>query len=263
MAGLIEWWMSRPFYDDPAKHGWGVVLLQPLVWILSPLFLMWGVFIWLPRSIWNLFTGSAGDYPGGVAAGDSEVEVPSVGYEVVADVYVPMGTKGERPEDEWWDLDDIPVGREHGRPADEWWDLDGTGAPPEAKEPWMSKEDKIKVGGVLLLVFLVMFILMGASFYAFILSLFFTAVYYSLFLQASVPDSDDNRREWGPSSLIGYSVGFVAVFVGLLAMGVHPVDSFPYATFVFFDGGNGMLSIDLIMERMLIGLTDRFSAISR
>ena len=96
----------------------------------------------------------------------------------------------------------------------------------------MSKEDKIKVGGVLLLVFLVMFILMGASFYAFILSLFFTAVYYSLFLQASVPDSDDNRREWGPSSLIGYSVGFVAVFVGLLAMGVHPVDSFPYATFV-------------------------------
>ena len=232
MAGLIEWWMSRPFYDDPAKHGWGVVLLQPLVWILSPLFLMWGVFIWLPRSIWNLFTGSAGDYPGGVATGDSEVEVPSVGYEVVGDVYVPMGTKGERPEDEWWDLDDIPVGREHGRPADEWWDLDGTGAPHEAKEPWMSKEDKIKVGGVLLLVFLVMFILMGASFYAFILSLFFTAVYYSLFLQASVPDSDDNRREWGPSSLIGYSVGFVAVFVGLLAMGVRPVDSFPYATFV-------------------------------
>ena len=177
MAGLIEWWMSRPFYDDPAKHGWGVVLLQPLVWILSPLFLMWGVFIWLPRSIWNLFTGSAGDYPGGVATGDSEVEVPSVGYEVVADVYVPMGTKGERPEDEWWDLDDIPVGKEHGRPADEWWDLDGTGAPPEAKEPWMSKEDKIKVGGVLLLVFLVMFILMGASFYAFILSLFLSLIH--------------------------------------------------------------------------------------
>ena len=42
------------------------------------------------------------------------MEVPSVGYEVVGDVYVPMGTKGERPEDEWWDLDDIPVGREHG-----------------------------------------------------------------------------------------------------------------------------------------------------
>mgnify|MGYP006225003761 CR=1 FL=1 len=42
MAGLIEWWMSRPFYDDPAKHGWGVVLLQPLVWILSPLFLIVG-----------------------------------------------------------------------------------------------------------------------------------------------------------------------------------------------------------------------------
>ena len=32
--------------------------------------------------------------------------------------------------------------------------------------------------------------------------------------------------------MIGYSVGFVAVFVGLLAMGVRPVDSFPYATFV-------------------------------
>ena len=54
-----------------------------------------------------------------------------------------MGTKRERPADEWWDLDDIPVGIEHGRPADEWWDLDGMGAPPEAKEPWMSRrQDK-------------------------------------------------------------------------------------------------------------------------
>ena len=236
MAGLMEWWMSRPFYDDPAKHGWGVALLQilaaPIMWFLLPVFLMWGVFIWLPRSIWNLFTGDAGDYPGGVASRDSEVEGASVGYEVVGNVYVPMGTKRERPEDEWWDLGDIPVGIEHGRPADEWWDLDGKGAPPEAKEPWMSREDKIKIGGVLLLVFLVMFILMGASFYAFILSLFFTAVFYSLFHRASVPDSDDYRRGWGPASLIGYSVGFVAVFVGLLAMGVHPVDGFPYAILV-------------------------------
>ena len=46
MAGLMEWWMSRPFYDDPAKHGWGVALLQilatPIMWLLLPIFLMWG-----------------------------------------------------------------------------------------------------------------------------------------------------------------------------------------------------------------------------
>ena len=32
--------------------------------------------------------------------------------------------------------------------------------------------------------------------------------------------------------MIGYSVGFVAVFVGLLAMSVRPVDAFPYAILV-------------------------------
>ena len=133
---------------------------------------------------------------------------------------------------EWWDLRDIPVGAEHGRPEGEWWDLDGAVAPPEVKEPWVIDEDKIKIGGVFLLVFLVMFILMGASFYAFILSLFFTTVFHSLFHQASVPDSKDYRKGWGPTSLIGYSVGFVAVYVGLLAMGEHPVDALPYAILV-------------------------------
>ena len=167
----------------------------------------------MPRSIWNLFKRDVDDYQGGIADQGSEVDAPAIAHEVVSEVYIPLGAK-------------------RGRPEDEWWDLDGAGDPSKVKEPWMSDEDKIKIGGMFLLVFLVMFILMGASFYAFILSLFFTAVYYSLFLQASVPDSDDNRREWGPSSLVGYSVGFVAVFVGLLAMGVRPVDSFPYATFV-------------------------------
>ena len=58
-------------------------------------------------------------------------------------MYVPMGTKRERPEGRVVGPSDIPVGIEHGRPADEWWDLDGMGAPPEAKEPWMSRrQDK-------------------------------------------------------------------------------------------------------------------------
>ena len=99
MAGLMEWWMSRPFYDDPAKHGWGVALLQilatPIMWFLLPVFLMWGVFIWLPRSIWNLFTGDAGDYPGGVASRDSEVEGASVGYEVVGNISFSIKNEAE------------------------------------------------------------------------------------------------------------------------------------------------------------------------
>ena len=236
MAGLIEWWMSRPFYDDPSKINSGVALLhiltRPIMWLMLPLFLIWGVLIWLPRSIWNLFKRDVDDYQGGIADQGSEVDAPAIGYEVVSEVYIPLGAKRGRPEDEWWDLRDIPVGVEHGRPQDEWWDLDGAGDPSKVKEPWMSDEDKIKIGGIFLLVFLVMLILMGGSFYAFILSLFFTAVFYSLFHRASVPDSDDYRRGWGPASLIGYSVGFVAVFVGLLAMGVHPVDGFPYAILV-------------------------------
>tara|TARA_Y100001980_G_scaffold46277_1_gene29519 strand:- start:505 stop:1275 length:771 start_codon:yes stop_codon:yes gene_type:complete len=236
MAGLIEWWMSRPFYDDPAKHGWGFALfkivMNPLMWFMLPLFLIWGVFIWLPRSIWNLFKGDVDDYQGGIADQGSRVDDPAIGYEVVSEVYIPTGTRRGRPEGEWWDLRDIPVGAEHARPEGEWWDLDGAVAPPEVREPWVIDEDKIKIGGVLLVVFLMLFILIGASFYAFILSLFFTAVFYSLFHQASVPDSEDYRRGWGPTSLIGYSVGFVAVFVGLLAMGENPVDALPYAILV-------------------------------
>ena len=106
MAGLIEWWMSRPFYDDPAKHGWGFALfkivMNPLMWFMLPLFLIWGVFIWLPRSIWNLFKGDVDDYQGGIADQGSRVDDPAIGYEVVSEVYIPTGTRRGRPEGEWW-----------------------------------------------------------------------------------------------------------------------------------------------------------------
>ena len=148
----------------------------------------------------------------------------------------------------------IPVGPEHNRPVSEWWDTEAdTGNLGVRKGSGFSLElngdDAIKMGSALLLAFLLIFLLLGGSGWAFIFSLIFTGGFSFAFYRIATSEPEDGEQamghlgtghnrpesEWWDLEVGGdvtkgmsreqvlaerlvYSLTFLAVFAGTLAL---------------------------------------------
>ena len=94
----------------------------------------------------------------------------------------PTKSDYDGPENLWWDVDDVSVGKEHGRPEDEWWDIDDVKLGSEAPTS-SGNETLIQFWGMVGLVFLLTFVLLGANGAAFTFALLSTSVLLVIFYQ--------------------------------------------------------------------------------
>ena len=153
----------------------------------------------------------------------------------VGDVYIPVGPEHNRPESEWWDTE---------ANTGNWGVKKGSGFSLE-----LNGDDSIKMGSALLLAFLLIFLLLGGSGWAFIFSLIFTGGFSFAFYRIATSESEDDMQvmshpgaehnrpesEWWDLEVesdvtkgisleqslaerLVYSLAFLAVFAGTLAL---------------------------------------------
>ena len=98
----------------------------------------------------------------------------------VGDVYIPVGPEHNRPESEWWDTE---------ANTGNWGVKKGSGFSLE-----LNGDDSIKMGSALLLAFLLIFLLLGGSGWAFIFSLIFTGGFSFAFYRIATSESEDDMQ---------------------------------------------------------------------
>ncbi len=163
MASMLERYLGRPIRDTTGGHWWIWIFLLPIalwVWPFVVIYL-------IGRLVMDMMQYTPSETRLAALAANSDLpEIPP-----------PV-----RPEDEWWDVDDVLVGKEHGRPEDEWWDIEdvqlGSDAPSSS-----GNETLIQFWGMVGLVFLLTFILLGANGAAFTFALLSTSVLLVIFYQ--------------------------------------------------------------------------------
>ena len=171
MPGLFERIMGRPIRDNEWWVWW---LALPLLYYAWPLILIYFV---------GRFALDVINYT------PSERRMRAIGT-AKANSQVPVGDVY------------IPVGPEHNRPVSEWWDTEAdTGNLGVRKGSGFSLElngdDAIKMGSALLLAFLLIFLLLGGSGWAFIFSLIFTGGFSFAFYRIATSEPEDGEQAMG------------------------------------------------------------------
>jgi len=103
----------------------------------------------------------------------------------VGDVYIPVGPEHNRPESEWWGIEGAPSKG------------DVAGKRGVASSLNLAEGDAIKIGSALLLVFLLIFLLLGGSGWAFIFSLIFTGGFSFIFYKTMLTEADGDKEAGG------------------------------------------------------------------
>ena len=171
MPGLFERIMGRPIRDN---EWWVWFLALPLLLYAWPLILIYFVGRFALDVI-NYTPSERRMRAIGTAKANSQVPV--------GDVYIPVGPEHNRPESEWWDTE-----ANNGN----WGVRKGGGFSLELNE-----DDAIKMGSALLLAFLLIFLLLGGSGWAFIFSLIFTGGFSFIFYKTMLTEADGDKEAGG------------------------------------------------------------------
>ena len=173
MPSLTERFMGRPFRDTEWWIWWLFLPLLLYAWPLVLLFL-------LGRFALDMIGYAPSERRlKAIASSTHNTHVP------VGDVYIPVGPEHNRPESEWWGIEGVPskgdVAGKRGN--DSLLDL--------------AEGDAIKIGSALLLVFLLIFLLLGGSGWAFIFSVIFIGGFSFIFYKTMLTEADGDKEAGG------------------------------------------------------------------
>lgn len=178
MTSMLERYLGRPIRDTTGGHWWIWIFLLPIALWAWPFVVIYLI----GRLVMDMMQYTPSETRLAALAANSDLpEIPPPVRPVDAGVF-PAKADYQGPETQWWDVDDVPVGKEHGRPEDEWWDIEdvqlGSGAPTSS-----GNEPLIQFWGMVGLVFLLTFVLLGANGAAFTFALLSTSVLLVIFYQ--------------------------------------------------------------------------------
>ena len=171
MASMLERYLGRPIRDTTGGHWWIWIFLLPIALWAWPFVVIYLI----GRLVMDMMQYTPSETR--LAALGDDGMLPEIPPPVR-----PVDGDKDRSVPTWWEIDSVPVGKEHNRPEEEWWDIEDVQLGSDVGPP-SGKETLIQFWGMVGLVFLLTFVLLGANGAAFTFALLSTSVLLVIFYQ--------------------------------------------------------------------------------